>query len=253
MRPQPELSIVIPAFNEQDRLERTVRSYLSYFRRRGTQVEAVVVDDGSLDGTAALVERLGGEFDELRLIRLAENQGKGFAVRSGVVNARGARVLFADADGATPVEEIERLESAIAAGADVAIGSRALRSTSVRVSTRIHRRIVGRAFHLLVRCCGVDGVADTQCGFKLFRGPVAQLLFSRMRMTGFSFDVELLVMARLTGYRVAEVPVNWAHQPGSRVNLMTDSARMAWDLVRINASRMRGDYRTPHVAVATLP
>jgi dolichyl-phosphate beta-glucosyltransferase len=248
MRRQPALSIVIPAYNEQGRLEPTVRSYLTYCRRRGIAAEAIVVDDGSLDGTALLVESLTGEYPELRLIRLADNCGKGYAVRSGVVNARGVQVLFADADGSTPIEELEKLEKAIAAGADVAIGSRALRSESVRISAKLHRRIVGRAFHLLVRLAGVDEIADTQCGFKLFRGSVVQALFSRTRMTGFSFDVELLIMARLDGHRVAEVAVNWTHQPGSRVNLVTDSARMAWDLLRITGHRLRGAYRTPNLA-----
>ncbi|HET8624040.1 MAG TPA: dolichyl-phosphate beta-glucosyltransferase [Gemmatimonadales bacterium] len=247
MRPQPALSIVVPAYNEQERLEPTLRSYLGYCRQRRVSVEAIVVDDGSLDRTSLLVERVAGEYPELRLIRLAENCGKGYAVRSGIVNARGALVLFADADGSTPIEEIEKLEAAIMAGADIAIGSRALRSEGVRVSTRWHRKIVGRAFHLLVRLGGVRDIADTQCGFKLFRGPVAQALFSRMRMTGFSFDVELLIMARLYGYRVAETAVNWTHRPGSRVNLVTDSAGMAWDLVRITGCRLRGDYRTPNL------
>jgi dolichyl-phosphate beta-glucosyltransferase len=248
MRPQPELSIVIPAYNEQERLEPTIRSYLAYCRGRGRSVEAIVVDDGSLDGTSRLVERLAGEYSELRLIRLAENCGKGYAVRSGIVNARGRLVLFADADGSTPIAELERLEAAIHAGADIAIGSRALRSETVRVTSRLYRRIVGRVFHLLVRLAGVRGIADTQCGFKLFRGPVAQALFSRMRMTGFSFDVELLIMARVYGHPVAEVAVNWQHQPGSRVNLVTDSAAMAWDVLRISVRRMRGQHRTPNLA-----
>jgi dolichyl-phosphate beta-glucosyltransferase len=248
MRPQPELSIVIPAYNEQERLEPTVRSYLDYCRRRAMPAEAIVVDDGSLDGTSRLVERLAAEYPELRLIRLAENCGKGYAVRSGIVNARGRLVLFADADGSTPMEELERLQTAIAAGADIAIGSRALRSETVRVSSRLYRRIVGRAFHLLVRLAGVRGIADTQCGFKLFRGPVAQALFSRMRMTGFSFDVELLILARVYGHPVVEVAVNWRHQPGSRVNLVTDSAAMAWDVLRISARRLRGHHRTPNLA-----
>ena len=248
MRPQPDLSIVIPAYNEQGRLEPTLRSYLGYCRNRGRSVEVIVVDDGSTDRTTALAEHLADEFAEIRLIRLAENRGKGYAVRSGIVNARGRRVLFADADGATPIEEVERLDAALDTGADVAIGSRALTSAEVRVRTRLHRRLIGRAFHLLVRLTGVDGISDTQCGFKLFRGAVAHHLFSRMRTTGFSFDVEVLMMARLCGFRIAEVPVNWAHQPGSRVNLVTDSARMAGDLVRIRLRRIKGRYAAPHLA-----
>ena len=248
MRAQPDLSIVIPAYNEQDRLEPTVRSYLGYCREARVNAELIVVDDGSTDGTTAVVERLAGEFEELRLIRLAQNQGKGYAVRSGVVNARGRRILFADADGATPIEEVERLAAALDAGADVAIGSRALAASDVQVRSRLHRRLIGRAFHLLVRLSGVPHIADTQCGFKLFRGPVAHALFSRMRTTGFSFDVEVLLMAGLCRFRIAEVPVNWTHQPGSRVNLITDSARMAGDLLRIRFRTLRGRYALPHVA-----
>ena len=247
MRPQPDLSIVIPAYNEQGRLESTLRAYLAYCRPRRT-VEVIVVDDGSTDDTTPLVERLGAELPELRLIRLAQNQGKGYAVRSGIVNARGRRILFADADGATPIEELARLESALDEGADVAIGSRALPAAGVEVRARLHRRVIGRAFHLLVQFTGVHEIADTQCGFKLFHGAVAHALFSRMRTTGFSFDVEVLMMARLFGFRIAEIPVNWVHQPGSRVNLLTDSARMAADLVRIRLWRLQGQYAAPHVA-----
>jgi dolichyl-phosphate beta-glucosyltransferase len=248
MRRQPELSIVVPAFNEQGRLEPSIRSYLEYCRERELATELIVVDDGSLDGTSGLVEELSADYPELRLIRLAENRGKGYAVRSGVVNARGALVLFADADGATPISELVRLEDAIRAGADVAIGSRAMAGTGVEVKAKLYRRLIGRAFHLLVESLTVRTIRDTQCGFKLFRGPVAHDLFSRMRMTGFSFDVELLMMAQRRGYRVAEVPVNWVHQPGSKVNLAVDSLRMARDLFVIRGRYMRGEYSSPHLA-----
>jgi dolichyl-phosphate beta-glucosyltransferase len=248
MRPQPELSVVVPAYNEQERLEPTLRSYVRCFRRRSMAFELIVVDDGSRDGTSALVDRVAEELPEVRLLRLAENRGKGYAVRSGVVNARGALVLVADADGATPPEEFDRLCAAIHEGADVAIGSRVLSTGATQVRARVHRRLIGRAFHLLVRLCGVHDIADTQCGFKLFRGEVAHTLFSRMRTAGFSFDVEVLMMARLCGYRIAEVPINWVHQPGSRINLVTDSVRMAGELLLIRARRQRGGYATPHLA-----
>jgi dolichyl-phosphate beta-glucosyltransferase len=248
MRPQPDLSIVIPALNEEARLGPTLRDYLAYCRESGRAVELIVVDDGSVDRTSALVNRFASEHPEVRLIRLAENHGKGHAVRSGVVNARGKLVLFADADGATPLPEIERLESALTGGADVAIGSRALPDRQVRINARLYRRIIGRVFHRLVESLTVPGVKDTQCGFKLFRGPVAHDLFSRMRMRGFSFDVEVLMMAQRRGYVIAEVPVNWTHQPGSKVNLVTDSARMARDLFIIRGRYVRGEYNTPHLA-----
>lgn len=244
----PELSIVIPAYNEESRIEPTIRETVSYCRSGGRAFELILVDDGSTDGTSAVGRRLAEEFGELRVIRLAANHGKGYAVRTGVVNALGRGVLFADADGATPISEIERLERALYAGADLAVGSRALPAEGVQVHAKMYRHIIGRTFHHLVEWLADAGVKDTQCGFKLFRSSVAQDLFSRMRMSGFSFDVELLVMARRRGYQVAEVPVNWTHQPGSKVRLTLDSLRMAADLFRIRAHWLRGEYDVPHLA-----
>ena len=249
---RPGISVISPAFNEEARLEPTLREIVGYFRERQRAAEVLVVDDGSRDGTSGLVLRLARQFPEIRLFRLPANGGKGYAVRTGVVNATGRLVLFADADGATPIAELESLEAAIESGADIAIGSRAVRSEGVQVRARLYRRVMGRAFHLLVRTLAVDGIADTQCGFKLFRGPVAQDLFSRMRMNGFSFDVEVLLMARRAGYRIAEVPVNWTHQPGSRVNLVVDSLRMARDVFRIRGNLLRGFYDQPRLAVVDL-
>ncbi|MDQ3137245.1 MAG: glycosyltransferase family 2 protein [Gemmatimonadota bacterium] len=247
MKKPVELSVVVPAFNEESRLEAPLRSIIGYLRGRQRAFELIVVDDGSRDGTSRVVARLQREYGELRLIRLAANQGKGFAVRSGVINARGAKILFTDADGATPITELERLEAALDRGADVAIGSRALTDAAVRVEARIYRRLMGRAFHGLVRLLTVKGIKDTQCGFKLFDGALAHELFSRMRMSGFSFDVEVLMMAQLRGLRIAEVAVNWVHQPGSRVNLAVDSLRMARDLFLIRGHFARGGYHRPHV------
>ena len=248
MAPTPDLSIVIPAYNEASRIEPTIREMVGYCRGSGRTFEVILVDDGSQDGTSTVGRKLAAEFPELKLIRLAANHGKGYAVRTGVVNAIGRSVLFADADGATPITELERLEGALEAGADVAVGSRALRAAGVRVHAKLYRHLIGRTFHLLVEWLADGGVKDTQCGFKLFRSGAAQDLFSRMRMNGFSFDVEVLVMARKRGYRVTEVPVNWTHQPGSKVNLTLDSMRMAADLVRIRAHCLSGEYDVPHLA-----
>jgi len=248
MSPPPRLSVVIPAYNEEQRIEPTVRDIVQYGRTHERQLEVIIVDDGSRDGTSRVADRLSDELAEVRLIRLAQNHGKGYAVRSGVVNARGRNILFADADGATPIGELRRLEIAMGNGADIAIGSRAVYDAAVKVDVKWYRRLMGRSFHKLVELLAVRGFQDTQCGFKLFRGPVAHDLFSRMRMTGFSFDVELLVMAQRQGYRVAEVPVNWTHQPGSRVNLAVDSLKMARDLFVIRRHCLTGDYRAPHVA-----
>jgi len=243
-----EYSVVVPAFDEESRIERTLLEMVEYFRGRKTAAEIVVVDDGSQDGTSGVVAQVSRRCPEVRLIRLAQNHGKGYAVRTGMVNARGARVLLADADGATPIAELARLEAALTAGAAIAVGSRVVPpGATVSVRRRWYRHVMGRTFHFLVQSLTVRDVKDTQCGFKLFRSSVAHDLFSRMRMSGFSFDVEVLLMAQRRGYRIAEVPVNWTHQPGSKVRVVRDSLRMAADLLAIRANQIRGDYDRPRV------
>lgn len=245
--PRVEWSVVIPAYNEALRLPAYLKDMVAYFEGRDAPYELLVVDDGSTDGTAERVREIAAGRPFIGVHALPANRGKGAAVREGMRRARGALRLMADADGATPIGEMERLEGAIRRGADLAVGSRVLRDPTVVRQTRLHRRLSGHVFNFIVRRLGVSGVVDTQCGFKLFRGTVAHVLFSRMRTSGFSFDVEVLMMARLCGHRIAEVPVNWTHQPGSRVNLVTDSLRMAVDLVRIRFHRLKGQYGTPHL------
>jgi dolichyl-phosphate beta-glucosyltransferase len=244
------LSIIVPAYNEAERLPATLRAMRSFLDETGRSAEVIVVDDGSRDTTSAVVRELATVDKRLTLIRLPQNRGKGYAVRTGVVNAAGERVLFADADGATPIEEITRLEKHLDAGAQVAIGSRGLKDESVTVRAKINRKLAGRIFHQLVRRLTVSGFVDTQCGFKMFTAPVAQDLFSRMRMDGFSFDVEVLLMAERRGYRVVEVPVNWNHQPGSKINVVADGLRMAADLFRIRSYALRGLYDDAHISIA---
>ena len=230
-------SLVIPAFNEVDRLRPPLERAVEWLRDRGRPFEIIVSDDGSSDGTTGLVERLRTEIPELRLVRSPVNRGKGHAVRIGVATASGSLVLLADADGATPIDQLVLLEAAIDAGADVAIGSRA---HADNVERRWYRHLIGRSFHLLVRLFGTRGIRDTQCGFKLFTASSAKDLFSRARINGFSFDVEILLLAQRLGHRIAEVPVAWVHQPGSRINLVTDSMRMALDLIVIRVRALRG-------------
>ncbi len=244
------LSIIVPAYNEAERLPATLHSIRAFLDETGRNAEVIVVDDGSTDTTSAVVRGIASMDERLVLIRLPQNRGKGYAVRTGVVNAAGERVLFADADGATPIEELVRLEKHLEAGAQVAIGSRGIKDESVTVHAKIVRRLAGRLFHQLVSRLTVHGFVDTQCGFKLFTAPVAQELFSRMRMDGFSFDVEVLLMAQRRGYRVDEVPVNWTHQPGSKINVVADGLRMAADLFRIRAYALRGLYDEAHISIA---
>jgi len=232
----PRWSVIIPAYNEALRLPSYLAEVIAYFDGRGESYEVLVVDDGSRDETAARVFEAQAEHSSVTLHRLAANRGKGFAVRAGMRAARGELRLMADADGATAIGEVKRLEAAIHAGADVAVGSRALPDPSVSRQVRLHRKLSGEVFNFLVRRMGVPDISDTQCGFKLFRGAAAEALFGELRTDGFGFDVEMLLLARRRGYRVAEVAINWADQPGSKVGVFRDGPRM---LAQILAARRR--------------
>lgn len=237
--PDLQYSVVIPAYNEASRLPCYLEAVVSDFEGRGEPYEVLVVDDGSTDATAGIVEDFGRAHRAVRLLRLPVNQGKGAAVRAGMLAARGRLRLFVDADGATPIGELKRLEPALAAGADLVIGSRVLVDPGVSVVTRPHRVLVGRIFNWLRERLGLRGIADSQCGFKLFRGAVADDLFSGVRTRGFGFDVEVLLLAQARGYRIVEIPVNWADQPGSKVRVLSDGPRIlaAAVLARLRVGR----------------
>jgi dolichyl-phosphate beta-glucosyltransferase len=225
-----DLSVVVPAYNEQLRLPHALIEMIDMLDSRASSYEIIVVDDGSSDGTSETAIRFERLRPQVRLVRLPVNRGKGHAVRTGMLNAKGRRVLFADADGATPFRELARLEEALSAGADVAIGSRAKASRDTQVRTVLHRKLLGRMFNAWVNALLLPTYADTQCGFKLFTRPAAQFLFSRQRSERFSFDVELLYIARKAELKVSEVPINWNNVPGSKVNLVVDAARMLRDV-----------------------
>ena len=200
------LSVVLPAYNEQDRLLPYLTSIILYLSQRGDPYEIVVVDDGSRDETAQRVRQFAADAREVRLIQLPGNAGKGAAVRAGMLAAHGALRLMADADGATPIQEIDRLEHALSEGADLAIGSRFLgsRDSRYRVQARWHRTVLGNAFNQMAQRLGLEGITDTQCGFKLFRKRVAEDLFSVSRIDGYGFDLELLYVARRARLDVPE-------------------------------------------------
>ena len=195
-----DLSVVVPAYNEARRLGSTLDRVVEYLESRRVSHEVLVVDDGSTDGTAALVEAHPGA--GVRLVRQPENRGKGAALRRGVAESRGRRVLLCDADLSTPIEELPALERRLDAGAGVAIGSRGVEGSDVRRHQPVYRELMGKAFNRFVRLLGVRGLADTQCGFKLLDGEVARSLFPEVRTEGFAFDVELLWLARRRGHRV---------------------------------------------------
>jgi dolichyl-phosphate beta-glucosyltransferase len=225
----PRWSVVIPAFNEAQRLPPFLERVVAYFEGRDEPYEVIVVDDGSTDGTAELVE--ARDLAMVRVLRLKPNAGKGAAVRAGMLAARGAYRVFADADGATPIEELKRLEPLLVAGADVVIGSRVLVDPGVAVTARPHRVMAGRFFNWLVERLGLAGIADSQCGFKAFTAPAAARLFESLSTRGFGFDVELLLLARAAGCRIVEVPVNWADQAGSKIGVLRHGPGMLWQIV----------------------
>ena len=226
----PRWSVVIPAYNEAQRLPPFLDTVVAYFEGRDEPYEVVVVDDGSRDATSEMVQ--ARRYASVRIVRREINGGKGIAVRTGMLSARGAYRLFADADGATPIQEIKRLEAPLLAGADVAFGSRALRDPGVSLVARRHRVIAGRIFNWLVGRLGLEGISDSQCGFKAFTRPAAERLFQALSTRGFAFDVELLLLARAAGYRIVEVPVNWADQSGSKVGVLRHGPGMLGEILR---------------------
>ena len=229
----PALSIVVPAYNEGRRLPPTLARLAAYVAPRGDgAVELVVVDDGSTDDTAALARAAGA-----RVLVHAQNRGKGAAVRTGVLAARGARVLVCDADLATPIEELPRLEAALDAGADLVVGSRHVARARIEVPQPWTRRVLGAAFRATVRVALGLPVRDAMCGFKLLRREAAQALLPRVRIDRFAFDIELVALAQRGGWRVAEVPVTWRHVGGSTVSPGRDGLRAARDLVALRFRR----------------
>ncbi|MDO9117439.1 MAG: glycosyltransferase family 2 protein [Nitrospira sp.] len=239
-----DLSIVIPAHNEATRILPHLRSIHDSLSRQDRSYEIIVVDDGSQDDTIKVVRSFAKTDPALRVIPLPTCMGKGGAVRQGMLAARGRLQLFTDADGATAITELDRLEQAIRNGADVAIGSRSLasRQRGFEVNARWHRSILGGCFNAMVRLGGIRGIGDTQCGFKLFERSVARDLFSVSTINGYGFDLELLFIAQQRGYRIAEVPVNWADQPGSKVRLVRDSIAMLREFTIIHRNAARGYY-----------
>ena len=227
-----QISIVIPAFNEERRLPPTLIDIIDFLDARGDSYEVIVVNDGSSDTTSAVVGKIQKLSHHIKLLEQPKNMGKGAAVKRGVLAATGAHILMADADGATPIPELMRLERALSQGADLAVGSRALHSKETKIKTSLHRKLMGRVFNGIVNLLLVPDIADTQCGFKLFTNRAGKFLFNRLRSERFSFDVELLFIAERSGMKIAEVPINWHNIPESKISLFKDSAMMFLDLLK---------------------
>jgi glycosyltransferase involved in cell wall biosynthesis len=241
----PELSIVIPAYNEEKRLDRTlarIREYLATVQPLRTNTEILVVNDGSTDATAEVARRWMQEIPSLRLVENPGNRGKGYSVRHGMLEAHGNVALFTDADLSSPIEESQKLLAAIHAGNDVAIGSRAVDRSLIAVHQSRLRELAGIIFNGFVRLITGLRFHDTQCGFKVFVRERSRIIFEQQRIEGFGFDPEILFLAQRHGLRSAEVPVRWAHDDATRVRVFSDSLKMFGDLLVIRWNTLMGRY-----------
>lgn len=238
-----DLSVIVPAYNEEARLEKTVRAIDGYRRAKGLNAQILIVDDGSTDRTGAIGRALSAELPHTELIRSGKNEGKGNAVKLGITATSGRRILFTDADNSTPIEEFEALDLAMrSSGADIAIGSRYLKESRVKIRQSRLRILIGRFGNILIRSLIIEGIRDSQCGFKLFSAEAAKDIFSHIKIKRWGFDIEALAIANLRGYKVVEVPVSWYNAPGSRFRPVRDAIRTFAELVFIKMNLWGGRY-----------
>lgn len=242
MNTSPELSIIIPSFNEELRLPATLEKIANYIQTSRPNTEVIVVDDGSTDRTAAVAESWRDRIPLLRVVSNGTNHGKGFSVRHGSLEATGVIILFTDADLSSPIEEGEKLIAALQ-DHDVAIGSRAVDRGLIEVRQSMFREFAGVVFNRIVRLILRLPFVDTQCGFKAFRRERCQIIFQQQTIERFGFDPELLYLARHHGLSTIEVPVRWAHSPATKVSMMRDSLQMFLDIFIIRRNALRGRYR----------
>lgn len=220
----------------------TLALVYNYLKSRFTSFELIVVDDGSYDHTADYVDDFSEQSPEVRLISYVPNKGKGHAVRIGMLAASGDLILFDDADGSSPIEELEKLLDSIKDGADIAIGSRAKPDEQRTVNALAYRKYLGNTFNAIVQGLLLPGFYDTQCGFKLFKKEMAHDIFSVTRLDRFAFDVEVLYVARLRDYKITEIPINWTNVEGSKVNVFTDSPQMLLEVLGVAIAAWTGRY-----------
>jgi dolichyl-phosphate beta-glucosyltransferase len=237
-----DLSIIIPSYNEEARLPETLQRIAEYLPKLGLRTEVLVVDDGSTDRTAVVSQSFHGKLTGLRVLSNLRNRGKGYSVRHGMLESQGEMVLFTDADLSAPIEEADKLLSALNNGYDVAIGSRAMDRSLIHTRQSIFREFAGIIFNKIVRIVLRLPFVDTQCGFKAFRRERCRIIFEQQRIEGFGFDPELLYLARHHGLRAMEIPVRWGHSAATKVNMLGDSLKMFVDIFTIRWNAMSGRY-----------
>jgi dolichyl-phosphate beta-glucosyltransferase len=241
----PAYSIVIPAFNECSRIGASLERIFQFLADSGWNAEVIVVNDGSTDDTAALVRGFMERNSRLQLVENPGNRGKGYSVRNGMLQARGEWLVFSDADLSAPIAEAAKLVAALRAGADVAIGSRWVRPELMTERQPVYRQLLGRVFNVLMHVMLGLKFKDTQCGLKAFTRRAALELFPRQRIERWAFDPELLFLARHLGFHTVEVPVEWAHGEGSKINPLVDGMRMMGEIVSIRWNAITGKYKRP--------
>ncbi len=240
--PAPAYSIIIPAYNEDARIETTLQRVTAYIAAQNWNAEVILVDDGSTDDTVGIFERYAAGNPGMRIIANPGNRGKGYSVRNGMLHARGEVLLFTDADLSSPIEEALKLFDVIAQGADVAIGSRWLQVKLQKQRQPLYRQLFGRIFNRLLRTMLALPFKDTQCGFKAFTREAAQAIFPLQRIERWGFDPEVLFLARRFNFKIVEVPVAWAHREGTRISPLSDGPKMLLEMLTVWWNVMTGKY-----------
>lgn len=236
------LSIIIPAYNEEKRIEKTLNEIFRFLQKCYDRYEVIVVDDGSTDKTLDLLNRIQNQHRSLKIVHHEPNRGKGYAVKKGMLKAYGKYVLFCDADLSTPIDELDAFIHYLQNGYDVVLGSRKMEGADVKIYQPPIRRKMGQVFTVLTQRLLSLEISDITCGFKCFKGNIVRDIFSRQQLHDWSFDAEILFISRKHGYKIKEVPVRWSDVPGTKVKLLRDSIRSFWGLLKIRFDDFKGKY-----------
>jgi dolichyl-phosphate beta-glucosyltransferase len=233
------ISIVIPAYNEEKRIVKSLNQIIKYLEKNRSTYEIIIVDDGSTDKTIEVIKQINNK--NIKIIKNKINMGKGYSVKRGILKAKHPLVLFSDSDLATPIQELKKFMKLIK-NFDIVIASRNLKESNIKIKQPFHRKVIGKIFPFLVKLLALRGFKDTQCGFKLFKTNIAKKIVSLQTFNRFSFDVEILYIAKKLGYTIKEAPVVWIDKEGSKVNPIKDSIRMLIDLFKIRINNLLGKY-----------